>query len=362
MFGLSFRPKNFLGIDIGSSAIRIIEMGMKGSVPKLENYGELDMSVVKSDSSEKTGLKEEKDTILLSEKDTAVIIKAILKEARISTKEVNFCIPDFSSFFTSFEIPTMKEEEIAEAIRYEVRPYIPLPLSEITLDWLITEGEPGRTPLKVLVVAIPNKVIDQYQEIAELSNLRLKALEPEVFALARALVPENGDKIIAIIDIGARSTICSIVDKGVIKTSHSFNIGGNELTDKLARSLNIDYNKAEELKKKYGLSSAGGDEGNDDIRKVLIPLIDLVLDEIKKAFRNFYQNEGKEVEKIILTGGLAHMPSLREYFSQELKKGIEISNPFTTISYPAVLKDLLEKRGPSYAVAVGLVLKGLKTK
>ena len=155
------------------------------------------------------------------------------------------------------------------------------------------------------------------------------------------------------------STTCSIVAQGVLKASHSFNIGGNELTEVVAKSLNIDYNEAEELKKKYGLTSES-EEVHKNIRKILLPLTDSILEEVKKIFREFYRNEGQEVRKIILSGGLVFLPGLKDYFSTELKKEIIIANPFLDISYPQVLIETLKKTGPFYAVAVGLALKGVE--
>lgn len=363
MFRIRFGTKKFLGIDIGTSHIRVIELGERGRVIRLENYGEIDTSFI----SQKPFRFFKKNTLLFSNRDVAEAVQLICKEAKMQTKEVNFSIPDFCSFFTSFEMPAMSKEELPEAIKYEVRPYIPLPLSEITLDWLITKGETSKTPLEVLVVAIPNDIIKQYQTIADLSGLKLKILEPEVFSLARALIKnkknkreknEEYERVIGLVDIGARSTTCSVFEGETLKTSHSFNVAGNELTQRLAKSLNIGYNKAEELKRKHGLVLANN--GPKNIREILIPSIDSILGEIKEALRNFYQSRGKEVEKIILSGGLALLPGLKEYFFVELKKEIVISNPFLDISYPSILKGVLEKRGPFYAVAVGLALKGLK--
>ena len=354
MFGNIFklRPKKFLGIDIGSSFIRVVEIGRRGQIYRLENYGEIGNIFLKK----KPFRIFQHNALAFSNKEIAKTLQAILKEAGIQTKEVAFSIPDFCSFFTSFEMPAMAEEEIPQAIQYEVRPYIPLPLNEVTLDWSIIEGEPSKTPLKVLVVAIPTDIVLQYQEIAQLTDLKLKFLESEVFSLARASIKNNKEqKVTGLIDIGARSTTCSVLEKGILKISHSFNIGGNELTDIIAKSLNIDYNKAEETKIKYGLVP-----DRDNIRKILIPLIDSILEEVKKALRDFYLQEGKEVEEIVLSGGLAKMPGLKEYFSTTLKKRVIISDPFLRIDCPSVLVDTLREIGPTYAIAVGLALKGLE--
>lgn len=345
-----FRPKNFLGIDVGASFIRIVELSKRAQTFQLENYGEMGLSSL----NDKPFRIFKKKNLSLSNKEIAKAIQAIIKEAEIETKEVSCSIPDFCSFFTKVELPVMDKDEVPQAVKYQVRPYVPLPLEDVTLDWSVIEGEPSKTDLKILVVAIPNDVITQYQEIAQLADLKLKFLEPEVFALARATNKNTKEKkIIGLIDIGARSTTCSVLEQRVLKISHSFNIAGQELTEVIARSLNIGYNKAEDIKRKQGLLS-------EQVRKILLPLVGSILEEIKKAFRNFYLQEGKEIEKIILAGGLCLMPGLKEFFSAELKKPVNIADPFLDIACPAVLTETLKQIGPYYGVALGLSLKGLE--
>jgi type IV pilus assembly protein PilM len=355
----NFGTKKFLGIDIGTSSIRIIELAKKRNIISLNNYAE-----VKSSSFVKKPFRVfTKNSVSLSNIELGEAIKTIMSEAGIETKQANLGIPDFSSFFTSFQIPVMSREEIPQAIQYEVRPYIPLPLLEVTLDWIIMEGEPSKTPLKILVVAIPNDVVMQYKEIAKIAGLELKSLESEVFALARAAARSlrNGTddkKVFGLIDIGARSTTCSIIEKGILKYSYTFGIGGNELTEVVAKSFNIDYNEGEEMKIKTGLLTNG--DMKRDVRKVLSPMVDSILEEIKEVFRNYYREEGKEVEKVILAGGMAKMVGLKEYFAESLKKEVVIVNPFLNINYPLMLKNTLGEIGPLYTIAVGLALNGLE--
>lgn len=350
------RPKKNLGIDIGTSAIKIVELSRHGKTRRLENYGELGAMIF----NDKPFRVFEKDSLFLSDQDIARAIQMICQEAGIQTKEAVFSIPDFCSFFTSFELPAMDKDELEEAIKYEVRSYIPVPLSEVTLDWVVTEGVISKTPIRILVVAVLNDVITQYQTIARLSGLKVKILEPETFALVRASLKKGDEKkLISIIDIGARSTTCNILENSSLKISYSFNVGGNELTQVLAKSLNIDYNKAEVTKRKIGLT-AGNDQSSKSVKDVLLPLVDSMVGEIKKTFRDFYKNEGKEIEKIILAGGLTILPGLKDYFAKEFQKPIEIVNPFSDISCPPSLKENLEKKGPAYVIAVGLALKSLE--
>ncbi|HHE76899.1 MAG TPA: type IV pilus assembly protein PilM [Candidatus Parcubacteria bacterium] len=358
-----FKPKKFLGIDIGTSFIRVVEIERRKSEYRLGNYGYLgdDQPFLASNG---------KNMLSLSDSKTvAETIKAILEKTGIKTKDVNFSIPDFNSFFTSFDLPVMDKKEIAGAIKYQVRPFVLLPLEELDLDWLIIEGQPSKTPLKVLVVAIPKEIIVQYQKIAELVGLDLRFLESEVFSLARAVINNDkfGDnkKVVGLVDIGSWSTTCSVIEKGVLKNSYSFNIAGNELTKVIDKALNVNYNKAEELKKKYGLLSAdsardGENLPPDTFPKILTPLTDSILREIKRVFRDFYRLEGKEIEKVVLSGGTALMPGLKEYFADNLQKEVVIANPFSNLSYPKPLEPVLRELGPIYGVAVGLALKGLE--
>ena len=218
------------------------------------------------------------------------------------------------------------------------------------------------------------EVVVQYQEIANLVGLKLRFLESEVFALARSLVGNESKKtkeVVGLIDIGIWSTTCSIVEQGILKNSYSFNIAGNELTKVIDRSLNIKYNEAENLKKKYGLLPAGTASGNfvegtqtenlaeNIFPKIIIPLTDSIIGEIKKIFRDFYRTEGKEIDKIILSGGTALMPGLEEYFRDEFKKEVVKADPFSHINYPPILAATLKNIGPTYGIAVVLALKGL---
>lgn len=354
-----FPTKRSLGIDIGTSAIKIVELSRFGKRKKLENYGEIKAEIF----FKKPFRTFEKDTLTFSERDVARGILAILEEANIKLKKAIFSIPDFSTFFTTFDLPPMSKEELPQAIRFEARKHIPLPISEVTLDWQIIEGKPSqKTPLRILLVAVPNRIISQYQEIARLSNLEILALEPEVFGLIKSLIEERTEisileekRIIALVDIGARTTTCSIIDQGILKISHSFDTSGDDLTRVVADSLSINLEEAENLKKKYGLLPSP-----QEINKILSPLIDLILMEIEKISQSFYHQKGRRVEKIIIAGGAALLPGILKYFSDFLKIEVEIANPFSYLFYPPILEKTLKEMGPAYAIAVGMALGGLE--
>jgi len=356
---LEFIPKKSLGIDVGTSSIKMVELSRRGERRKLENYGEISAQMFY----QKPFRTFEKSTLSLFSEDISRAIKAVMDEAKIKTRQVVFSIPDFSSFFTSFELPPMTKEELPGAVRYEARQHVPLPLAEVTLDWQVIEGgvsDQKKEKLKILLVAVPNEVINQYRKIAEMTKLELLALEAEAFGLVRSLIGERKE-IILLVDIGAQSTTCSIIEKRILKMSYSFDMSGNELTEVIAKGLGVDYKEAEALKEKYGISSPPSLETPaSEVREILLPLVDVILKEIEKISQNFYLTEGKDVQKIIMAGASSFLPGLKEYFQSYFKKEIEIGNPFSNIFCPPILEQTLKEMSSAYAIAVGTALRGLE--
>jgi len=365
IFSKIFSSKRFLGIDIGAAGIKLVEISGRGDKKKLENYAEM-----KTEVAHKNPFRTfEKNTLLLSSQNIVQAIKAIMKEAKLKTRDCIFSIPDFSTFFTDFDLPPMAKEEIGRAVNYEARQHVPLPLSEVTLDWEVIKGnfaDKKENKLKILLVAVANETISQYQTIAKLCNLHTLALEAEVFGLLRSLIPANENRTIAIVDIGDQTTTCSIIDKRVLISSNSFTLSGNDLTERLIKNLSVDYQTAQKLKEKYGLKEVPSSSANieslsvKNIKETLLPLVNAILREIEKISLNFYQTENKEVQKFIIAGGTSFMPGLKEYFENYLKKETEIADPFSKIFYPPILKETLKEMGPAYAIALGMALRGFE--
>ncbi len=348
-----FFPKKMVGIDIGTSSIKIVEMSRWGQGKTLENYGE-----IKSVSLYKEPFRNaEKGSYLLSNYFVSRAIKAVLDESRIRTRAAIFSIPDFSTFCTSFELPPMPARELPEAVYYNAPQHIPLPATETTLDWKLVGGTPGdsRSSLKIFLVAIPNQTIQDYQKVAQLAGLELYAVEAEALSLARALVKED-KKCVCLVDIGVQSTTVNIIDKQKMKKSYSVDFAGSQLTYAISSSLGMGHTEAEELKSRQGLVSS-----KENISKTLYLLVDPLIIEVKKILADFYQQEQTEAEIIYLTGGTAAMPGLKEYFTEVLKKKVEIPNCFSDVLYPPVLGKTIEELAPRFSVATGAALGGLET-
>ncbi|MBI2121216.1 MAG: type IV pilus assembly protein PilM [Candidatus Wildermuthbacteria bacterium] len=342
-----FTPQHILGVDIGTSLLKVVELSKWGERISLKNYGALRASSL-YDRPFRTF---EKNTLLLSQEDIARALRAILQEANIGTRRAVFSIPDFSSFFTNFTLPPMTKEEVPSAVEFEARKHIPVPLSEVTFDWQIIEGHIGRgQSVGVLLVAVPNEVIAQYREIARLAGLVLVAMEAEVFGFIRSCVGDERRPIV-MVDIGAQSTTINAVAKKMLRMSHSVDVAGNSFTERISQSLSLDRPEAERAKHTQGMNIAAGD------RPLLSPLVDIIIGEIQKFISNFRQVERQEAAKVIIGGGTAALPGLQEYIASQISLEVATSDPFRSVYAPAMLESVVREMGPSYAVAVGIAMR-----
>ena len=348
---MAFFSKKSLGIDIGASSIKIVELSARGRKRKLENYLHFQLPAGVSLGTF------DKKTLLLASETTAEIMQFLFQKLKLKEKKAALALPDFSSFFTIIKLPPMAESEIPQAVKFEARHHVHLALTEVAFDWQIVgdkEPPPG-SKLKVLLVAVPNNVLNRYQQMARFCDLNLKGMEAEVFGLTRSAVPLDWqERPVCLVDFGWQSATVSIVEKNNLAVSHSFDISGTILTKALSNVLNVDFKQAEKLKKKHGL-----DPKRADIFKVISHQVNSLALEIGRVCRDFYQAEGRDVRDIILAGGTARMFGLKDYLAARLKKNVRIAEPFISLSYPEMLGERLKQIGPSFAVAIGVAMMGL---
>lgn len=358
------KPSSFLGVDIGTTSIKVVQLGTDGKDIKLENYAFLE----DKDYLEVLGNVSGSSDLKISDMQVIEDLTEIKKEAKISSNDAMMSIPVSSAFSSIINLPDMSEDEIAKAINYEARQYIPIPINEVVFDWsVISEKEESDKhkknklkvdkKIKVLLVAIPKEITEKYTTIASALNLKLIALETESFSLARSLVG-NEEGAFIIVDIGNKMTNVTVVENGYVLASHSaFGTGGKEITRAISYGFNVDFRRAEELKKDVGLSFSGPQK---KVSETILPTINIIVSEVKKMNEAYIKNNRKMVKRVIVTGGTANLPGLIEYFSKELNISAEIGNPWKSVTYNKVLSKKLEKMSSDFSVAVGLALRGFE--
>ncbi len=353
-----FGKKTHLGIDIGTASIKIVELEVNGGRPELKNYGIFQLesadeavNVAQDGSQSKVAH--------FSDDDIVAAIKDLIKRMGSKSTEVAMAIQSFSTFSTIISMPYLSEDEIDKAIPYEARKYVPLPLESVVLDWSIAsvnKGGAGQEPsVEVFLVAVPKTETKRYQEIAQKAGLQLKVLELENSALIRALVG-NDLSPFAIVNIGGRSTSILIVDGGVERVSHNYEVGGFEITKAIASSLKVSLRRAEELKRSFGVQQVD----NNVINSVMSSLLNMMVFETKKTIHSYEEQRKRKIAQVFLVGGMSNMPKFVDYFSEKLGMAVAVGNPLARVGLPKEVEPLSFEINTKCAVALGLAMRDWK--
>lgn len=344
---LAQKPSRVAGIDIGVSSTKVVQLRYEGERAILETYGELlNEGYLKNVEGWKSG------SLRYLDSDIVALLKDVFKESNVTTQEVVFSVPATASFVTTISLPRMVRKELEDAIPYEARKYVPIPIAEVVLDWDILETEENKNTVDVLLVAVPHDVIEKFRRIAEGAELHLRALEVETFSLVRSLVRQDVVPT-AIINFGMQSTTLAIVDRGKIRVSHNFAHGSQEITRALEKGLGINWERAEALKHDVGLSERIEER---EITTVISPLIDANLLEVERFLSQYHRRSLRHIQKINVTGGGSNLKGLVERVAARFGTEVTRGDPFARITYPAFMQPMLKGIGPSFSVAVGLAL------
>lgn len=332
----------FFGLDIGSYSLKVAQVtGEKGGVLRLLALGRV--------SSPPRGLVSEAEADLAA---VATEIKKLLQEAKITTRNVVAALPESEVVSKNITVPKMSEDELTGALKFEAETLVPFPIEEANLDFQIVSSGEGK--MEVLLVAAPKRLVEKYLKVFSLAGLNPLALETEMTALVRAMIkPDSPSSLI--VDFGARICDLAVVSGGVIRFVRSIPTAGEAFTRALITTLALEEQQAEEYKRTFGLTS----EFEGKIQKSLLPILEVVAAEMKKAVQFASQEEGKAVEKIILSGGTAGLPSMAAVLTQKLGLEVAVADPFAKLTFERQNFSLAQE-GAIFSVALGLAEREIK--
>jgi len=339
--------KKFLGIDLGSTSIKLVELYKKHGIPTLSTYGYAEKPA--QENIRLTG--ESKDQI----DQIVTLLKRLYRKSGAESLEAVTGLPNFSVFNSTIIVPAMKRKDLEPAIKWEAKKFIPLPIDEVIMDWKIIETVKvdGIPKYRILLTVVARDLAKKYIQVFKQAELELLAMETEAFALARALIGRDPSPVM-IVDASAVSTDIIVVEKGIPILNRSIDVGGVTLTQAIANSLGVDFKRADQFKRDIGMS------GSSKVPKLIETMIKPVIDEINYSL-NLYQSQVKKrVEKIILSGGSAYLPSFDKYLSKTINLKVVIGDPWARIAYPVDLKPALQEVAPRFSVAIGLALRELE--
>ncbi|MFA6158776.1 MAG: pilus assembly protein PilM [Candidatus Paceibacterota bacterium] len=363
----SKKGQSVIGLDIGSSSVKVVQMRKKNGKAVLETYGELALGPY-------AGVEIGRATNLPNEK-LIEAIRDLIKESNVTTMSCGISIAASSSLLSFIRMPEMDTKQLATMVPIEARKYIPVPITEVALDWSVVPKEESsfsdfeKSPAQaagqqasqskgvdIMLVVIHNDVLSRLGQISAALGLNASFYEIEIFSSMRSVVDQNvGSQLV--FDMGARSTKLYIIERGVLRSNHSVNRGSQEITLSLSQSLGKSVGDAEHIKRTIGLSS---DLDNKNINEIITLNLDYIFTETNRVIANYQQKYGKSVSKVILTGGGSLLKGLLEVARVKFQTEVVLGDPFSKTEAPAFLEPVLRSAGPEFAVAIGIALRKLQ--
>lgn len=354
-----------IGIDIGSSSAKIVQLRSSHGAAVLETYGEIALGPYQKQPVGKA--------VKLTPEQLGTALADLMREANVTARVGGASIPFSASLISIIDLPKVDSDQLKRIIPIEARKYIPVPVSEVSLDWFVIPKDsdadsafdhletkdPVRTKgEEVLLVAIHNDVVNSYQQVMQNANIAARFYEVEIFSAIRSSLG-HGIAPYLVVDMGAATTKMYVVERGVVRLTHLVTVGGQHMTDHLARSLTWEFEKAERIKREHGLveSTAFSTDENDRIKSALLSTLTRVFSEVDRVLLSYGQRYNKNISQVIFCGGGASLPGLIETAQTSLNADIAIAHPFSRTEAPAFLEATLAQIGPSFAVAVGLALR-----
>ncbi len=345
-------PASSLGIDIGASAFKIVELEKENERYKLKNYGLYSLGKYLQENSYQT----KASSLGVPNQQAAEIIKRVIKKARMNSKEAYFSIPVYSSFSTLIDFPeVMSEKEISSAVPFEAKKYVPVPVSEVVLDWTVIPGSEKQSSKQILLLAVPKKNIEDYKEIAKMADIKLKGVEEETFSLARSLVGNDKSSIL-LIDAGARSINVSIIDNGFIRITHNLETGGLRAIKAIAEKADVSFKEVEQ-NAKMAPEADLSPEKKARIREATGSVLENIISGIEKVAISYQEKYKRKIEKCLMAGKFVLLPGFSERVASRLSVDISMGDPFARVAHQPALKNALKEIGPSLAVAMGLAMR-----
>jgi type IV pilus assembly protein PilM len=365
------KKTSFLGIDLGTSGIKVVELASEHKKPRLVTYG-FSENLVSQSSSDFANA-----TVA-----AAKTLRQVCQQAKTTSRLAIASLPSFDVHSSIITLPELPAKELKVAVEAEAKKIIPLPFAETIIDWRIIDRqiisretehagianfqvrEKGmfqrittreKSYVRILLTGTSKKLVQNFLNIFKEADLQLLSLETEDFALIRSLVGSDKSTVL-LADLGATTTTFMIVQNGLPLSHHSLQYGGIAISKLLAESLQLTVDQTENLKR--DLNTA---KNLRNFPEALQAAYNPVLNDLKYVHRLYQQQfPTKPIEKVILTGGSAWLPNLPQFLADILNSKVYLGDPWARVVCPQDLQPILETIGPRFSIAVGLAMREIE--
>ncbi len=333
---------DFFGLDIGTSAIRLVELRGGGPVKQLVRYGYVPVDIKLAMSDAKA-----------DQQKVVQIIQDLLAQSRVQSKNVVVGVPSQQVFTTVVDIDRLEPGELAKTIRFQADSIIPTPLADSKIDWAILGDSPkDKSKVEVLLTSVANNYIEARLDLLESIGLNVIAFEPDNLALVRSFVAPDSTTAQMVVDVGENSTDLVIVMNGAPRLTRSIPTGSEAIVRAASQNLNIDAQQAQQFVFKFGLSK---DRLEGQIYNAVIGTVEILATELDKSIKFFSSRyQGVPIERIIVGGAAAVLPEFPAYVANKFGLNVEIGNAWRNVSSGAGQQNDLMAVSPYFGVAAGL--------
>lgn len=333
--------QDFFGLDIGSSAIRLVQLRGNGPTKSLIKYSyvPIDSRIAISDAAA--------DKARLGE-----IIKQLVSKTMVTTKNVAVGIPSGKVFTVIADVDRLPAKELANSIKLQADSLIPTPVDESKIDWaLIGDSPTDKNKQEIILTSVSSKYVEERMEMLESIGLNVVAFEPNNLAVSRALSPVDAQSYL-VIDFGRRSTDLVVTKGGVPRLTRSIPVGIEGVVKAAKDGLNVDIKQAEQFVFKFGMVKS---KLEGQVYQAILQTVENLGTEIDKSVKYYSTRyQGEKIAKIIITGGATFIPELPLFFANKTGLNIEIGNAWRNVAYSQSRQNELLALSNQFAVAVGL--------
>lgn len=348
------KPKGLVGLDVGSSGVKAVELKKKGSRYELLNLG---LEVLPQDTVV--------DGAIMNALDVSQAIDKIFTENKIKTKNVATAVSGHSVIVKRITVSSATEDEVANAIPYEAQQYIPFDMADVNLSYQVLGPAPAGGAFDVMLVAVKHEKILNHTNVLNQAGKIPMVVDIDAFAVQNAfevnVEPSVVEQTVALLNIGASIMNINICRAGIPLFTRDVSVGGNQYTDTLQKELDLSFEDAEKLKQGQEVANISADAKAPHIQSVS----EILLLEIQKTFDFFRQttSQAENIQQIYLAGGTAKIEGLVDLLKEEFNIPVEVLNPFQKVDFNPSKFDsaFVQEIAPLMSVAMGLALRSFDT-
>ena len=353
--------RGLVGLDIGSHSIKVMELKEgRGGAWKLQKFG-----------LHKLPAEAIVDGAIMNSAAVVEGIRDLMARHKIKAREVATAVSGHSVIIKKITLPLMTDDELSESIQWEAEQYIPFSVNDVNLDTQIVSRSEETGQMEVLLVAAKKDIIQEYTSVISEAGLKPLIVDVACFAIENSFEANDeamSSEVVALVNIGASLVTINVLNNGVTAFTRDINMGGNQFTEEIQKQLNVSYEEAEALKLGGNVSTSQSTTEAvvpQEVGAILRSTSEALAIEIQRSI-DFYlaTAAGLTLSKVILSGGTAKVPSLKDALESTLNTKVELADPFRKLTFnpkefdPDYLRDI----GPISSVVAGLAMRRLGDK